>query len=167
MLNITSASHIIYYVRSLEESERFYRELLGFVRVDSLGAGSSFLRAPGSENHFDVGLIAVGDDAAPLPVRPRVGVYHMAWRVRTLPEFVAAHDLLERAEVLVGTADHGTHLSLYLEDPDENELEVAWELPREKWAERGFKIAPLDLPSLRGAATGAPFASTNTNSTTS
>jgi catechol 2,3-dioxygenase len=29
--------------------------------------------------------------------------------------------------------DHGTHLAIYLSDPDENELELAWDRPFDEW----------------------------------
>jgi catechol 2,3-dioxygenase len=30
-------------------------------------------------------------------------------------------------------ADHGTHLAIYITDPDGNDLELAWDRPMEEW----------------------------------
>ena len=30
-------------------------------------------------------------------------------------------------------SDHGTHLAVYLSDPDGNDLEFAWDRPPEEW----------------------------------
>ena len=34
---------------------------------------------------------------------------------------------------LDGVNDHGTHEALYLRDPDENGLELAWDRPEDQW----------------------------------
>jgi len=45
------------------------------------------------------------------------------------------------------SADHGATKSLYGRDPDGNEFEIMWLVPRELWGEHESKaiIAPLDL----------------------
>ena len=49
------------------------------------------------------------------------------------------------AGALVGETDHGASFSLYINDPDGNELEIFWLLPREEWdrkpATRELKLA--------------------------
>jgi catechol-2,3-dioxygenase len=39
-------------------------------------------------------------------------------------------------------ADHGTHLAVYLSDPDGNDLELAWHRPFEQWRRYGSDDAP-------------------------
>jgi catechol-2,3-dioxygenase len=48
---------------------------------------------------------------------------------------------------LVGESDHGATKSLYGHDPDGNEFEVMWMVPREEWGEmeNDATVAPLDL----------------------
>ena len=53
--------------------------------------------------------------------------------------------------------DHGTHLAVYLSDPDGNDLELAWDRPPEQWPRYGSDNAdyldrPLDLGELLAAA---------------
>ena len=58
------------------------------------------------------------------------------------------------------TIDHGTHLALYLADPDGNGLELAWDRPREQWprdasgAPRFDVAGPVDLDALIAHAPG-------------
>ena len=43
--------------------------------------------------------------------------------------------------------DHGTHLAVYLADPDGNDLELAWDRPFDEWIMPGDENAPaLDEP---------------------
>lgn len=54
---------------------------------------------------------------------------------------------LVRLRALTGTSDHGVSKSLYGRDPDGNEFEVMWRVPRDDWGEyenRGV-VLPLDL----------------------
>ena len=54
---------------------------------------------------------------------------------------------LARLGALVGASDHGVSKSLYAHDPDGNEFEIMWDVPREDWgaAEHDGIVAPLDL----------------------
>jgi catechol 2,3-dioxygenase len=54
-------------------------------------------------------------------------------------------------------SDHGTHLAVYLSDPDGNDLELASDRPFEEWPRYGTDEAPaidapLDLDELLAAA---------------
>ena len=81
---------------------------------------------------------------APEPTRgERVGLYHLAWEVATLPELAQVRDALVKANALVGVNDHGASLSLYAQDPDGNEFEVMWQVPAEEWDTR--KGGRLDI----------------------
>ena len=45
----------------------------------------------------------------------------------------ALHRLMEADWPLRQTTDHGTHLAIYISDPDGNDLELAWDRPFEEW----------------------------------
>ena len=54
---------------------------------------------------------------------------------------------LREEGALGGASDHGVSKSLYGTDPDGNEFEIMWRVPREAWGEyeqRGA-VMPLDL----------------------
>jgi catechol 2,3-dioxygenase-like lactoylglutathione lyase family enzyme len=125
-------NHAVLYVRDVARSVDFYREVLGFRQVTEMAGlrGAAFLQAPGSANDHDLGLFEVGADAAASPAgRGAVGLYHLAWEVDTLDELGRVRDALDAAGALVGASDHGTTKSVYGQDPDGLEFEVAWIIP--------------------------------------
>ena len=132
---VTRLNHAVLYVRDVERSVAFYTDVLGFRRVDMTPEGfrgAAFLQAPGSTNDHDLGLFEVGAGAAPSQAgRTTVGMYHLAWEVDTLAELERLAGDLSSAGALVGSSDHGTTKSLYAQDPDGLEFEVAWIVPAE------------------------------------
>jgi catechol-2,3-dioxygenase len=143
---VNRLNHAVLYVRDLDRSVDFYRDAFGFEEIARGGGRMAFLRAAGSDNHHDLGLFAVGADA-PSPPRGSTGLYHLAWEVPTIAALAEARVQLANMDALTGEADHGATKSLYAKDPDGNEFEVMWMLPRAEWGEydRDAIIAPLDL----------------------
>jgi|SRR4051794_33433658 catechol-2,3-dioxygenase len=143
-------NHAVLYVRDVERSTAFYRDVLGFrVKVEIPGR-AVFLQAEGSTNDHDLGLFAVGTDAGPSQAgRATVGLYHLAWEVDTLAELARVRDALVAAGALVGASDHATTKALYAQDPDGLEFEVSWLLPAalitDEVRGQAMAIRPLDL----------------------
>jgi catechol-2,3-dioxygenase len=122
-------NHAVLYVRDVDRSVAFYRDVLGFTTQLAF-PGAAFLRAPGSTNDHDLGLFQVGADAVPSPAgRGAVGLYHLAWEVDSLDDLEDHLHRLSDAGALVGMSDHGTTKSLYAQDPDGLEFEVVWLIP--------------------------------------
>ncbi|RLT36196.1 MAG: VOC family protein [Chloroflexi bacterium] len=145
MFAIKRLNHAVLYVRNAQRAMEFYRDTLGFRVVEDIGGRAYFMQTSGSENHHDLGLFEVGADA-PGPSRgDRVGLYHLAWETETLPDLAPAFTELVNAGAFTGQSDHGASLSLYGKDPDGNEFELFWAVPREEWTTRGFDLKPLDL----------------------
>ena len=145
-------NHAVLYVRDLERSVRFYRDVLGFEPIADMGGipGAAFLRAPGSTNDHDLGLFAIGAQAGASGAgRTTVGLYHLAWEVDTLTDLEGLAAKLTEAGALGGASDHSTTKSLYGHDPDGLEFEIAWVVPAallDEAALGGRKgIRPLDL----------------------
>lgn len=145
MFTISRLNHAVLYVRDAERAVAFYRDVLQFAVVKSMGDRAFFLRANGSENHHDLGLFGIGNDAPPPSHGERVGLYHLAWEVATLPDLAEAQAALANADALTGASDHGVSLSLYAKDPDGNEFEVFWPVPSDEWDARGLGVKHLDL----------------------
>jgi catechol-2,3-dioxygenase len=142
-------NHAVLYVRDLERSLAFYRDVLGFEAVMGM-LGAAFIQAPGSTNDHDLGLFQIGPAAGPSEAgRRTVGLYHLAWEVDTLAELERLAGRLAEAGALVGASDHGTTKSLYAKDPDGLELEVAWVVPADLLDDQALaareRIGPLDL----------------------
>ena len=134
---IKRLNHAVLYVSNAERAAHFYQNVLGFVVAAHMGDRAYFLKTNAStDNNHDLGLFSIGD-GVPGPTRgERVGLYHLAWEVGTLPELASARDKLMGAGALVGWNDHGSSLSLYAQDPDGNEFEVFWAVPKEEWDAR-------------------------------
>jgi catechol-2,3-dioxygenase len=142
---IKRLNHLVLWVRDAQRSLAFYRDVLGFSIVEMPSPQAVFLRANGSDNHHDLGLFGIGADV-PGPSQGRqVGLYHAAWEVQSIQDLASARSALIESGAFVGESDHGNSLSLYSKDPDGNEFEVFWMLPRDEWDKRGFGTRRLDL----------------------
>ena len=143
---VAGLNHAVLYVRDLDVAVDFYTRVFGFEVVERMRDFACFLRAAGGTNHHDLGLFAVGP-AAPRPPRGSTGLYHLAWEVPRIEDLVLAASVLRDSGALGGASDHGVSKSLYGQDPDGNEFEIMWRVPREQWgeAEKNGGIAPLDL----------------------
>jgi catechol-2,3-dioxygenase len=128
-------NHAVLYVADVERSVRFYTDAFGMEVVSSMPqVPAAFLRLPRSGNHHDLGLFGVGSAGG--PKRPgAIGLYHLAWQVDTIDELAAARDLLLHLGAYTGESSHGATKSIYGADPDGNEFEVMWMLPREAWGD--------------------------------
>lgn len=140
-------NHAVLFVSDLERAERFYTTVLGMeVAAREPRANAAFLRSPRSGNHHDLGLFGVGP-AAPPKRRGGIGLYHLAWQLDTIDELVEVRTSLLESGAYTGESSHGATKSLYAADPDGNEFEVMWMLPREAWGrfEHEASVEALDL----------------------
>jgi catechol-2,3-dioxygenase len=147
-MGIRRLNHAVLYVRDVERSTAFYRDVLGFREVHR-APGAAFLRAPESDNDHDLGLFQVGAHATDSPAgHTAVGLYHLAWSVTTLADLADYQRRLRAAGALVGGSDHVTTKALYAKDPDGLEFEVSWLVPLDRVTdEMRAEVAtrPLDL----------------------
>ena len=116
--------HVVFYVKNLEQSLAFYRDLLGFKEIGRVFDGAAAALTSG-RTHHELLLIQV-DDAPGPPAGRRRGLYHIGIKVGdSLDELRAAKQELERAGIPIdGMSDHTVSQSLYLRDPDGNEVEL-------------------------------------------
>ena len=147
MIPVQRLNHAVLFVSDLDRAVDFYTRAFGFTVVSrEPRANAAFLRAAGGDNHHDLGLFGLGANARPAP-RGHTGLYHLAWEVGSIADLAAARTTLAQLGALTGASDHGATKSLYGVDPDGNEFEVMWMLPREEWGahESAAIVAPLDL----------------------
>ncbi len=144
---VAALNHAVLFVRDASVSAEFYGRVFGFeVVANEFGGKAIFMRAAGGENHHDLGLFSVGPDAPRAP-RGSTGLYHLAWEVTSIEDLADASRILATAGALGGTSDHGVSKSLYGSDPDGNEFEIMWRVPRDAWGEHEEHgtIMPLDI----------------------
>lgn len=148
-VNPVRLNHAVLFVTDLERAERFYTDVIGMtVAAREPRANAAFLRLPRSGNHHDLGLFGVGPSAPPKR-RGGIGLYHLAWQVDTIEELAEARRILADAGALTGESSHGATKSLYGADPDGNEFEIMWMLPRAAWGNYE-NAAPIDRLDLDG-----------------
>jgi catechol 2,3-dioxygenase len=145
MLQPLRIGHVVLKVRDLDRSLAFYRDLLGFRVVGAMGNVMLFLNT-GGENHHDLALLRVGDQA-PSPLPTAVGLYHVAIQLADWEALKAAHRILSERGLLRGASDHRVSKSLYTADPDGNEIELYCDAPREEW--EGVENAVATVRPLR------------------
>lgn len=147
-VNAVRLNHAVLYVSDLEQSISFYSRAFGMtVMAREPRANAAFLRLPRSGNHHDLGLFGVGAQ----PPRPRgsLGLYHLAWQVDTVDELEEARLTLAEFDAYTGESSHGATKSIYGKDPDGNEFEVMWMLPKAEWGAYA-DAAPVERLDLAG-----------------
>lgn len=140
-------NHAVLFVADIERSVDFYTSVFGMqVIAREPRANAAFLRLPRSNNHHDLGLFGVGAAGGPKR-RGAIGLYHLAWQVDTIDELAEARKALVTAGAISGESSHGATKSLYGADPDGNEFEVMWMLPRSAWGdyESAAVVERLDM----------------------
>jgi catechol-2,3-dioxygenase len=145
-VNAVRLNHAVLYVSDLERSVSFYEAAFGMMVVArEPRALAAFLRLPRSGNHHDLGLFSVGAQ----PPRPRgsLGLYHLAWQVDTIDELEQSRLTLANLDAYTGESSHGATKSIYGHDPDGNEFEIMWMLPKASWGDF-VNAAPVDRLDL-------------------
>lgn len=125
--------HVVFYVKNLERSLGFYRDLLGFKEVGRIFNGAAAALTSG-RTHHELLLIQVGDAPGP-PPGPRRGLYHIGIKVGdSLDELRQAKHELDQAGIAIdGMSDHTVSQSLYIKDPDGNEVELYVDADESLW----------------------------------
>lgn len=132
---VQELGHIVLYVSDLEQSVRFYRDVLGWPEVSPDVPGMPAAAFSGGSTHHELLLIEVGPTAAPIPAGRRLGMYHFGLKVGDSDdELRAALKRVQDAGVrIMGATDHHVTHSLYIMDPDGNEIELYIDVPGVDW----------------------------------
>jgi catechol 2,3-dioxygenase len=133
VMQVKELGHIVLYVRDLERSRHFYRDVLGWRQLPVELPGAALFSS--GRTHHELLLLEVGATAAPIPPGRRVGLYHFGLKVGETDEELrqALATLVEQNVKVVGTADHTVTHSLYIEDPDGNEIELYIDVQPATW----------------------------------
>lgn len=113
---------MVLYVSSLERSANFYRDTLGFTEIDR---GTGYALFSGGRTHHELLLLEVGGER-PEKNFLKPGLYHIGFKVGDSTKVLKKvyMELKEKEVEIVGSADHFVTHSLYILDPDGNELEL-------------------------------------------
>jgi len=148
----TRIGHVHLKVSDIEQSLKFYRDLLGFELQQYYGDSAVFISAGGYHHH--IGLNTWHSKGKPPAPRNVPGLYHTAILYPTRKDLaVILKRLIEADYPLTGASDHGVSEAIYLDDPDGNGVELYWDRPREEWpfdtkGQLQMMSEPLDLNGL-------------------
>lgn len=152
----TRIGHVHLKVADLERSLKFYRDLLGFEVQQYFGNSAAFISAGGYHHHIGLNTW-YSKNAGPAPVNS-AGLFHTAILYPTRIDLaVILKRLVANHYPLTGSADHGVSEAIYLDDPDNNGVELYWDKPVDEWPkdEKGnlqMVTKALDLEALLSLA---------------
>lgn len=152
----TRLGHVHLRVADLRRATDFYHDVLGFditlYGPDTIGVELAFLSAGGYHHH--IGLNAFESEGGVPPSRGHTGLYHFAIVYPSRRELArAVKRVLDHGYAFTGGEDDGIGERVYLDDPDGNGLELAYDRPREQWTDeqgrltlsRPKEVVPEDL----------------------
>ncbi|HXM68069.1 MAG TPA: VOC family protein [Candidatus Acidoferrum sp.] len=124
--------HVHLKVADLQRALHFYAGVLGFEVTQRYGDGAVFLSAGGYHHHIALNTWESLGGSPPPP--GTTGLYHTAIVYPTRAALATAlRRVLAAGIPLQGAADHGVSESIYLNDPDENGVELYCDKPKEQW----------------------------------
>jgi catechol 2,3-dioxygenase len=128
----TRIGHVHLKVADLDRAVAFYHDLMGFDLTGRMGDAAAFLSAGGYHHHL--GLNTWESKGGSPPPRGATGLYHFAVNYPTRKDLGGAvKRLFDGGWSVDGLNDHGTHMAIYLQDPDSNGIELAWDRERSEW----------------------------------
>lgn len=141
-------NHIVLNVRDLEESHRFWTEIIGFCQVGELKPTAQRPKPPkmrfysgdrgGQTHHHDIALV----ENSKLPPPPEkwdmfgmpLAVNHIAITLPSREAWLQQLEFLQARGVKFNRrVNHGMTHSLYINDPNGYGVELLYDLPREIW----------------------------------
>ena len=127
-MRVTELGHVSLFVRDLESSVGFYRDILG-LRETGRGKNGRIVFLSASAHHHDVSLELARAEATVVPAGAP-GLYHVAFCVGGSREALeAARRDAERAGLVPFGEAGGTTPSFCVKDPDGHTVELYAALP--------------------------------------
>ena len=144
--------HVHLKVANIQRSLDFYCGLLGFELMTTYGDDAAFISAGGYHHHIGLNTW-MSKDGDP-PPRNTTGLFHIAILLPGRKDLAVLLKRLREAKYpITGASDHGVSEAIYLNDPDQNGVELYWDKPKEEWPLRDdgsldMYTRPLDLNGL-------------------
>jgi catechol 2,3-dioxygenase len=116
------------------------------------GKDAAFISAGGYHHHIGLN-VWYSRNSPPAPAH-HPGLFHTAILYPTRKDLAAIFQRLRKAGYpFTGASDHGVSEALYLNDPDDNGVELYWDKPKQEWPSKpdgsiDMFTRPLDLNGL-------------------
>jgi catechol 2,3-dioxygenase len=127
--------HVHLRVADLERAMAFYRDVMGMnVVVDGRAYHLPMILLAAGDYHHHVAINTFESKDSTPPPAGHTGLYHFAL---LYPDREALADAVQRLVdhdyPMEAGRDHGATVSVYLQDPDGNGIELYYDRPRETW----------------------------------
>jgi catechol 2,3-dioxygenase-like lactoylglutathione lyase family enzyme len=140
-------NHVVLNVRDMDDSHRFWTEIVGLRQVGELKPSTRLPNPPkmrfysgerdGKTHHHDVALVENRDLPPPATrtsASTLTAINHVAIALPNQDTWLRQVAFLtERGVRFTRRINHGTTHSVYMRDPNGYEVELLYELPREAW----------------------------------
>jgi catechol 2,3-dioxygenase len=147
-INVQRVGHVVLNVSDLDPAVGFYRDILGLREVGRYGGNMVFFSATG-ENHHDLAVVALGADA-PKGRSDSTGLCHIALKIGgRLDSLRSAKSYLDNAGIAIKRIEnHRVSQSVYISDPDGNEIELYVDDDASIWASEPSAVATVEPLAL-------------------
>jgi catechol 2,3-dioxygenase len=134
-MQVKELGHAVLYVHDIVRSSTFYRDVLGWKQISTPDPGFPAAAFSSGRTHHELLLIEVGAQAQEVPQGRRVGLYHLGIKIGDSDDELrdAVAQCRAAGVRIVGLSDHTVSHSLYVLDPDGNELELYIDVPGVDW----------------------------------
>ncbi len=121
-MQIKELGHVVLFVSNLERLANFYRDTLGFREISRTSGAAAF---SSGRTHHELLLLEVGT-TPDQKHQAKPGLYHIGFKIGDSPADaqIVYNELKAKGVPIIGTADHTVTHSVYILDPDGNELEL-------------------------------------------
>jgi len=147
--------HVHLRTADIDRIRAFYVDLMGFDVIfearEVPGWGTTgdvlFVSAGGYHHHLGFNTWkSAGGGPQPDGV---TGLHHVALNFSSRARLAeVVRRLVDAGVPMRQLTDHGTHLAVYLSDPDGNDLELAWDRPVDEWPRFGPGEVPFASEDL-------------------
>lgn len=143
-MRIHELGHIVLYVSNLTISANFYKNILGF---EELHRDLHTALFSSGRTHHELLLIEIGGSPS-VKEKPQTGLYHIGFKIGNTDEELreALKELSSHGVSIIGSTDHHVTHSIYIPDPDYNEIELyidvdtSWKEDRTKIMQSGRRL---------------------------
>jgi catechol 2,3-dioxygenase len=137
-MKVVELGHLVLYVSDVKKSAHFYRDILGWTQTfpEDPALITKIAVFSAGRTHHELLLIEVGGHRE-ISSRPRLGLYHFGLKIGDSDDELreALKIIRENNVELVGMSDHTVTHSIYIKDPDGNEIELFIDVPGVNWRE--------------------------------
>lgn len=124
--------HLVIKVHDITSMLEFYKNIIGLQVIETIEDKMIFMSASNDSSH-ELALMAVSQEA-PCPNKSDTSLYHFAWQMETFKGLKQIYSKIKNNNIpIVGIGDHGISIGVYFNDPEKNEIEIYYELPRSEW----------------------------------